>query len=155
MFSFFKGFKFNTHFLHSYKLYKCIKCINYKKFSYNSTQHKNFQTGNVPQLLLSLHFWRLLAGYFEVHFSCSVGSNSLRPRGLQHARLPCSSPTPRTYPNSCPSSRWCHPTISSSVVTFSSCLHSFPASGSFPMSQFFTSGGQSAELCWQSHVSAF
>ena len=72
-------------------------------------------------------------------------SNSLRPHGLQHARLPCPSPTPGAYSNSCPSSQWCHPTISSSVVPFSSCLHSFPASGSFPMSQFFTSGSQSIE----------
>ena len=62
---------------------------------------------------------------------------------LQHDRLPCPSPTPRTYSNSCPSSRWCHPTISSTVVPFSSCLQSFPASGSFPSSKFFTSGGQS------------
>ena len=63
--------------------------------------------------------------------------------GLQHARLPCPSPTPGVYSNSCPLSQWCHPTISSSVVPFSSCLQSFPASGSFPMSQFFASGGQS------------
>ena len=70
-------------------------------------------------------------------------SDSLWPRGLNHARLPCPSPTPRAYSNSCPSRRWCHPTISSSVIPFSSCLQSFPASGSFPRSQFFTSGGQS------------
>ena len=76
-------------------------------------------------------------------FSCSVVSNSLRPHGWQHARLPCPSPTPRAYSNSCPLSRWCHPTISSSVVPFSSRLQSFPASGSFQMSQFFASGGQS------------
>ena len=69
--------------------------------------------------------------------------NSLRPHGLQHARLPCSSPTPRACSNSCPLSRWCHPTISSSVVPFSSCLQSCPARGSFQKSQFFTSGGQS------------
>ena len=68
---------------------------------------------------------------------------TLWPHGLQHARLPCSSPTPRACPNSSPSSWWCHPTISSSLVSFSSCLQSFPASGSFPVSQFFTSGGQS------------
>ena len=72
-----------------------------------------------------------------------VVSNSLRPRGLQHARLPCPSPTPKGCSNSCPSSQWCHPAISSSVVPFSSCLQSFPASGSFSMSQFFASGGQS------------
>ena len=70
-------------------------------------------------------------------------SDSLRPHGLQHARLPCPLPTPRACSNSCPSSQWCHPIISSSVVPFSSCLQSFPASGSFLMSQFFTSGGQS------------
>ena len=69
-------------------------------------------------------------------------SNSLWPHGLQHARLPCPSPTPRAYSNPCPLSRRCHPTISSSVAPFSSCLQSFPASGSFPVSQFFTSGGQ-------------
>ena len=79
----------------------------------------------------------------SVQFSHSVLSNSLRPHGLQHARLPCPSQTPRAYWNSCPSSQWCHPTISSSVILFSSCLQSFPASGSFPMSQFFASGGQS------------
>ena len=77
-----------------------------------------------------------------VQFSHSVMSNSLWPHELQHAWLPCPSPTPGTYSNSCPSSRRCHPTISSSVVPFSSCLQSFPASGSFPMSQFFASGGQ-------------
>ena len=70
-------------------------------------------------------------------------SDSLQPHGLQYARLPCPSPTPRAYSNSCPSNQWCHPAISSSVVPFSSCLQSFPVSGSFPMSQFFASGGQS------------
>jgi len=70
-------------------------------------------------------------------------ADSLRPHGLQHARLPCPSPTPRDCSNSCQSSQWCHPAISSSFVPFSSCPQSFPASGSFPASQFFTSGGQS------------
>ena len=70
-------------------------------------------------------------------------SDSLRPHGLQHTRLPCSSPTPGIYPNSCPLSQWRHPTISSSVVPFSSSLQSFAASGSFPVSQFFASGSQS------------
>ena len=69
--------------------------------------------------------------------------DSLWPHGLQHARLPCPSPTPRVYPNSGPLNWWCHPTISSFVITFVSCLQSFPASGSFPMSQCFASGGQS------------
>ena len=76
-------------------------------------------------------------------FSRSVVSDSLRPHGLQHARLPCPSPTLGVYPNTCPLSRWCHPTISPSVVSFSSHLQSFPASGSFQMSRFITSGGQS------------
>ena len=79
----------------------------------------------------------------QIQFSHSVMSNSLRPSGLQHARLPCLLPTPGTYWNSCLLSRWCHPTISTSVVPFSSSHQSFPASGSFPMSQFFPSGGQS------------
>ena len=74
-------------------------------------------------------------------FSHSVVSDSLQPHGLQHARLHCPSPTPRACSNSCSSSRWCHPTISSSVMSFSSCLQSFPASGSFPRSQFFAPGG--------------
>ena len=78
-----------------------------------------------------------------VQFSCSGASDSLQPHGLQHARLPCLSPTPRDCSNSCPSSQWCHPTISSFVVSFSSRLQSFPASGSFPMSRFFASGGLS------------
>ena len=67
---------------------------------------------------------------------------TLQLHGLQHARPPCPSPTPGVYSNSCPSSRWCHPTISPSVIPFSSCPQSFPASGSFPVSQFFASGGQ-------------
>ena len=76
--------------------------------------------------------------------SHSVMSNSLWPSGLQHTRPPCLSPTPRLYSNSCPLSWWCHPTISSYVIPFSSCPQSFPASESFPMSQLCTSGGQSA-----------
>ena len=82
----------------------------------------------------------------SVQFSCSVMSDSFRPHGLQHTRPPCPSLTPGVYPNPCPSSQWCHPTISSSVVPFSSCLQSFPASGSFQMSQLFTSGGQSIRV---------
>ena len=79
----------------------------------------------------------------SIQFSCSVVSDSLWPHGLQHNRLPCPSPTPGVYSNARPSSRECYPTILSSVIPFSSCLQSFPVSGSFPMSQFFTSGGQS------------
>ena len=79
----------------------------------------------------------------SVQFSCSVVSDSLWPHELQHSRPPCPSPIPGAYPNSCPLIQWCHPTISSSVVPFSSCLQSFPDSGSFQMSQIFTSGSQS------------
>ena len=85
-------------------------------------------------------WWRKIQR--SVQFSCSVVSDSLQPRGLQHTRPPCPSPTPGIYPNSCPLSRWCHPTSSSSVIPLS-CPQSFPASGSFQMSQVFTSGGQS------------
>ena len=92
--------------------------------------------------------------YFHIHtvpswrltisqFSHTVVSDSLRPHEPHHARPPCPSPTPRVYPNSCPLSRWCHPTISSSVVPFFSCPQSFPALGSFLMSQLFASSGQS------------
>ena len=79
-------------------------------------------------------------------FSHLVVSDSLRPHGLQHASPPCPSPTPGVFSNSCPLSRWCYPTISSSVVPFSSCLQYFPASGSLQMSKFFTSGGQSIRV---------
>ena len=78
-----------------------------------------------------------------MELSRSVMSNCLQPHGLQHARPPCPSPTPGAYSNSCPLNRWYHPTISSSVIPFSSCPQSFPASGSFPARQFFASGGQS------------
>ena len=83
---------------------------------------------------------------FKLQFSHSVVSNSLQPHELQHARPPCPSPIPRVHPNSCPLSRWCHPTISSSVFPFSSCPSSFPASESFPMSQLFAWGGQSTRV---------
>ena len=79
----------------------------------------------------------------SVQFSRPVVSDSLQPHELQHTRPPCPSPTPGVYSNSCPSSWWCHPAISSSVIPFSSCPQSLPASGSFPMSQLFESGGQS------------
>ena len=79
----------------------------------------------------------------SVQFSHSVVSNCLRPHGLQHTRPPCSSPTPGVHPNSCPLNQWCHPTISSSVIPFSSCPQSVPASGSFQMNQLFAWGGQS------------
>ena len=81
--------------------------------------------------------------FSSVQFSCSVMSDSLEPHRLQHSRPPCPSPTPGVYSNSCPLSQWCPPTISSSIIPFSSHLQSFPASGSFQMSQLFTPGGQS------------
>ena len=81
--------------------------------------------------------------YTPIQFSYSVMSNSLWPHEPQHVRPPCPSPTPGVYPNPCPLSQWCHPTISSPVVPFSSCPQSFPASGPFQMSQLFASGGQS------------
>ena len=85
----------------------------------------------------------ILTLFSSVQFSLWVMSDSLRPHESQHARPPCPSPTPRVYSHACPSSQWCTPTVSSSVVPFSSCPQSLPASGSFPMSQFFTWGGQS------------
>ena len=101
--------------------------------------HRYNAMNTVPgwgQLLTTVQF-------SSVQFNHSVVSNSLRPRGKQHNRPPSPSPTPRVYPNSRPLSQWCHPAISSSVVPFSSHLQSFPASASFPMSQFFPSGGHS------------
>ena len=98
----------------------------------------------IYSMSFSSSFINFLSLYYHIsQFSCSVGSDSLWPHDLQHARPPCSSQTPRVYSNPCPSSRWCHPAISFSVVPFSSSPQSLPASGSFPMSQFFTSGGQS------------
>ena len=89
----------------------------------------------------------------SVHFSRSVMSDYLWPHGLQHTRLPCPSPTPRAYSNSCLSSQWCHPTISSSVIPFSSSLQSFLASGSFLVSQFFTSACQDWSFSFNSSPS--
>ena len=102
----------------------------------------------VASLSLSLSlsfpmFWEISLMIPSVQHNHSVVSDSLWPRGLQHTRLPCPSPTPRAYSNSCPLSWWCHPTISSFVISFSSCLQSAPESGSFPMGQLFPSGGQS------------
>ena len=92
-----------------------------------------------------LVFWMLSfkPAFSLSSFSCSVMANSLWPHGLQHRRLPCPSLSPGVCSSLYPLSQWCHPTISSSVIPFSSCLQSFPASGSFPVSQFLASGGQS------------
>ena len=100
---------------------------------------------NVEWVTLKFSVLQLVLLYYMklVQFCPSVMSDSLWPHELHHTRLPCPSPIPGACSNSCPSSWWCHPTISSSVVPYSFCLQSFPALGSFPMSQFFTSGGQS------------
>ena len=90
--------------------------------------------------------WTFMGSISSVQFSGSFVSNSLRPHELQHARPPCPSPFPGVHSNSRPASRWCHPAISSSVVPFSSCPQSLPASESFPMSQLFTSSGQSIRV---------
>ena len=109
---------------------------------------EHFLLAELLKPMCGFHFWvhglilkPTLATVPVSQFSRSV-SDPLRPHGLQQARLPCTSPTPRASSSSCPSSRWCHPTSSSSVVPFSSCLQSSPASGSFPKRQFFLSGGQ-------------
>ena len=98
-----------------------------------------------------LHCWQILFHLIHKRIPCCCWSLTqlcltLWPHGLQHARLSCPSLTPRVCLNSCPLRRWCHPTISSSVIPFSSCLQSFPASGFFPVSQLFTSSGQSIKL---------
>ena len=90
--------------------------------------------------------------FMSVQFSRSVVSDSLQPHGLQHAWPPCPSPTSGVYSNSCPLSWWCRPAISSSAISFSSCLQSFPSSGSFPVSQFFTSGSQSSGVSFSASV---
>ena len=137
-------------------------CINQLWFNYTMKQHsekkENADTPNYTgKLQMCYAKWKVsfskghilynnvdLYGILSsLQFSCSVMSSSLWLNGLQDTRLPCSSPTAVAYSNSCPSSWWCHPTISSSVIPYSSCPQSFPGSGSFPMSQFFASGGQS------------
>ena len=97
----------------------------------------------LPWRVVMMAFLSLSVQFSSVQFSCSVVSDSLWPCELQHTRPPCPSPTPGVHPNPYPLSWWCHPTISYSVVPFSSCPQSFPASGSFQMSQLFASGGQS------------
>ena len=94
-------------------------------------------------VLMRVSYYYFSVQSSSVQFSCSVVSDSLWPHESQHGRPPCQSPTPRVHSNSCPSSRWCHPAISSSFVPFSSCPQSLPASESFPMSQLFAWGGQS------------
>ena len=138
-------------------IFSCVcwpsACLLWKKYVFGSSTH--FFIGLFFwywAAWTACVFWRLILcqllhlQFFvslEVQFSCSVVSDSLLPHELQHARPPCPSPTAGVHPNPCPLSRWCQPTISSSVAPFSSCPQSFPASGSFPMSQVFASGGQS------------
>ena len=112
----------------------------------NNLEKGNRTEGLIPpnsKMLPECYSYQETVVLASVQSSRSVVSNSFWPHGLQHTRPPCPSPTPRVYSNSCPLSQWCHPIISSSVVPFSSCLPYFPTSGSFQMSQFFTSGGQS------------
>ena len=116
--------------LHTFFLQKCY--------------HPIFQESGLNLMFLSTFVvLNRVLGIESVQFSRSVVSDSLWPHESQHARPPCPSQAPRVYPNSCPSSLWCHPAISSSVAPFSSCPWSLPASGSFPMSQLFAWGGQS------------
>ena len=103
------------------------------------TNTDSFEVGNFSNSIVNF----FVCVFSSVQFSRSVLSDSLRPHESQHARPPYPSPTPGVYSNPCPPGRWCHPTISSSVIPFSSCPQSLPASGSFPMSQLFTWGGQS------------
>ena len=110
--------------------------------AYSSVYFKIFNNRAIIKNLSIRHsylgyFWKQLFFFLSVQFSCSVVSDSLWPHGLQHARLPCLSPNLGACSNSCPSSWWCHPNITSSVIPFSSCLQSFPASGSFLTNQFF------------------
>ena len=109
-------------------------CTHYLNIFRGKLQPANYESGQ--ELVLNLTF-------SSVQFSCSVASDSLQPHISQHARPPCPSSTPGIHSDICPSSRWCHQAISSSVVPFSSCPQSLPTSGSFPMSQLFASGGQS------------
>ena len=115
-------------------------CISSSRLFYCCCCHSLFSLQAISSILMILGATCTLS---SVQFSHSVMSNSMWPHGLQHARLPSPSPTPRACSNSCPPSRWCPPTISSSVVPFSSCLQSFLASGSIQMSQLFASCGQS------------
>ena len=112
-----------------------------KRLWLGSNRQKGLLIGIEVLFLNSMVITKVFA--FQFQFSRSVVSDSLRSQETQHARPPCPSPTPGVHPNLCPLSQWCHPTISSSVVLFSSCPPSFPASESFQMSQLFASGGQS------------
>ena len=131
-------------------LHNQITNVSLNAFIQSSFRQNETLLSTLKHLALFLHsslkccvYLVIVIKQISVQFSCSVISNSLWPHGLHHARPPCPSPTPRACSNSCPLSWWCHPTISSSIVPFSSCLQSFPASGSFPMRWLFTSRDQS------------
>ena len=124
--------------IHDWTDWACTQCLLYI-YIYIAFKNILFHYG----LSQDTEYSSLCYTISSVQFSRSVVSDSLRPHELQHARPPCPSPTPRVYPNPWPSSQWCHPATSSSVVPFFSCPQSSPASGSFQMSQLFTSGGQS------------
>ena len=120
-------------------------------YNHSNIIHKSQKVKtNVHRLMIN-RMWHMHKTECSVQFSSVTQSNSSQPHGPYHHRPPCPSPTPRVYSNSCPLSRWCHPTILSSVVPFSSCPQSFPASGSFQMSQLFASGGQ-RYLTHQRHI---
>ena len=117
-----------------------------KKKKFGGLTLPNCKTYLEPTLIKKVQYWhkdRYTDQFSSVQVSLSVVSDYLWPHELQHARPPCPSPTPGVHSNSCPPSRWCHPAISSSVVPFSSCPQSLPASESFPMNQLFQWGGQS------------
>ena len=134
----------------SYLLNLIMKNLELKKksfldpiYSSISLPLSRFLSSSLSPLYLQAFEKLHLSFFSSVQFSRSVMSDSLRPHEPQHARPPCPSPTPRVHPNPCPSCRWCHPTVSSSVISFSSWPQSFPASGSFQMSQLSAAGGQS------------
>ena len=119
-----------------------MSCCDQSMIQFLLTASSNY-SNLAPSHLKHFFLWLVVM----LLFSCQVVSNSLRPHGLQHARLSCPSPSPQIFPSSCPLNQWCHPTISSSVTLFF-CLQSFPASGSFPMSQLFKfMGGHKSPYC--------
>ena len=121
-----------------------LKCVNYRELDLTGASPWHLQANLVCYKSLLFNSAVSYPSLFVVQSLNPV--YSWGPHGLQHAQLPCPSPSPRTFSNSCPLSWWCHPTISSSVIPFSSCLHCFPASGSFLMSQLFISGGPSISI---------
>ena len=124
---------------------RCISILWSHDFSFNADTQSvlSVRSSLLGYYLFFISWLPLIHQLSSVQFSRSVMFDPLQPHGPQHTRLPCPSPTPGVHPNPCPLSRWCHSTISSSVTPFSSCLQSFPASGSFPVSQFFASSGHS------------